>query len=133
MSSTRLRSFLWIATLFLCVFEGFAQQKNKDLKAGLDAYRNTVYRQLKNGQGNEVELKFDYVTYRPEGKAYLGTTNEETTEHYLTLNEIEGIFLTQHNFEGILDIVRNNAFVSVERSRVELIDPREAKKSWDYT
>ena len=129
MSSTRLRSFLWIATLFLCVFEGFAQQKNKDLKAGLDAYRNTLYRQLKNGQGNEVELKFDYVTYRPEGNAYLGTTNEETTEHYLTLNEIEGIFLTQHNFEGILDIVRNNAFVSVERSRVELIDPREATKA----
>jgi hypothetical protein len=129
MISSNILRYLFMACTLLFVFSGLAQEKNKNLKANLDAYRNNVYKQIESGNGAEVEVKLGYVTYRPEGNAYLGATYKESTDHYLTLNEIEGIFLIQHNFEGILDIVRNNAFVFYKRGRVELIDPRESTKA----
>lgn len=104
---------------------------NDTLKNKINAYRVNVFNQIKSGNGDSVRLNYGYETFKLS--RYEQSTVDKngflTVGHYLDLNEIEGVYLIQRNFEGILDIIQNNGFVFSNGKRTEVIDPRERTKA----
>ncbi|NOQ73920.1 MAG: hypothetical protein GQ574_18080 [Crocinitomix sp.] len=124
--------FLLLAICLLFGFVSSAQTPNETLKSGINSYRTNVFNQLKNGNRDSVQLNYGYETYEAETRGFVMGPTVESTEHYLTLSEIEGIYLIQHNFDGILEIVRNNGFVFEKLGRREYLDPRTTTNSGIY-
>ncbi|MFT5822311.1 MAG: hypothetical protein ACI8ZM_003567 [Crocinitomix sp.] len=123
--------------VIMCFFSGWTSlaqfekdriyQYNDSLTNVISHYRSDVYHQLKSGNGNSVQINYGYESMKISGYngSLAGASAIGTGEHYLDLNEIESIYLIQHNFDGILEIIRNNGFELEEGERIERIDPRE--------
>ena len=129
--------FLSITLFILSGGSGFGQsasainKQNEVIQKKVSAYRTTVFNQIKDGQVSAVQLNYGYedlVVSNYQKSTGLNFVSESVV-HYLDLNEIESIYLMQYNFDGILEIVRNNGFVLSKGDRVEEIDPRDITKS----
>ena len=102
-------------------------QAELDISKSISTYRDSVYHSLMDGKAASVEVRLETIRRLPSliEKHY----DRIDTNHYyfLSLDEIETIYLLQNNFDGLLYIIDNHDFEINKRRYRNIVSPNESE------
>lgn len=107
MNVTQLTFLLFV---LLCRTNVSAQENRIEAEKMISNYRDSVYNYLSTNNAESLDIRFDYLTSGNESSSYEQINSVVYNDFFLALDEIETIYLLQHNFEGIIYILEAYKF-----------------------